>query len=79
MSKEKPGPTSEAGKRIASQNAAKHLMTGRVLVLPNEKRSDLDALVAQWQDEYLTDIVEAAKLGQEAAHSEWILLRVQRQ
>ncbi len=33
MSKEKPGPTSETGKRIASQNAAKHHMTGRVLLI----------------------------------------------
>jgi hypothetical protein len=73
------GPTSESGRRIASQNAAKHLMTGRVLLLPGENPSDLDALVAQWQEEYPTETVEAAKLVQEAAHSEWILLRVQRQ
>jgi hypothetical protein len=79
MSKEKPGPTTEAGKRIASQNAAKHHMTGRVLLLPTEKQSDLDALLAQWQEEYPTETVEAAKLVQEAAYSEWILLRVQRQ
>jgi hypothetical protein len=54
-------------------------MTGRVLLLPGEEQSALDALVAQWQEEYPTDTVEAAKLVQEAAHSEWILLRVQRQ
>jgi hypothetical protein len=79
MSKEKPGPPSESGKRSASQNAAKHLMTGRVLLLPGEKPCDLAALVAQWQEEYPTDTVEAAKLVQEAAHNEWLLLRVQRQ
>jgi hypothetical protein len=79
MSKEKPGPTSEIGKRIASQNAAKHNMTGRVLLIKGEDQSDLDALLAQWQNDYPTDTVEAAKLVQEAANSEWILLRVQRQ
>ncbi len=79
VSKQKPGPTSDAGKRIASQNAAKHHMTGRVMLVDGESQKDLDALLAAWFNDFPTDTIEAAKLVQEAANSEWILLRVQRQ
>jgi hypothetical protein len=73
------GPTSIAGKQITSQNAAKHHMTGRAPFIDGEFPKDFDDLLAQWQTDYPTDTVEAAKLVQEAANSEWILLRVQRQ
>ncbi len=79
MSKEKPGPTSEIGKQIASQNAAKHHLTGRALFITGESPKDFDLLLTQWQTDYPTDTIEAAKLVQDAAVSEWILLRVQRQ
>jgi hypothetical protein len=79
MSKDKPGPTTPEGKQIASQNAAKHHLTGRAPFIKGESPQAFQALLAQWQTDYPTHTVEAAKLVQEAALSEWILFRVQRQ
>jgi hypothetical protein len=79
MSKEKPGPTSPEGKRMASQNAAKHHLTGRAPLIDGESPEAFEALLLSWQTDYPTDTTEAAKLVQDAALCEWILLRVQRQ
>jgi hypothetical protein len=73
------GPTSDSGKQISSQNAAKHHMTGRAPFIQGESPQDFEKLLAGWQTDFPTYTTEAAKLVQEAALSEWLLLRVQRQ
>lgn len=48
----KPGPKTEEGKARSSQNALKHGLTAKTISLTNEDQAELDAILAEYMDDW---------------------------
>ena len=72
------GPTSDAGKRVSSQNATRHGVLSRRLIVGDERQEDLDLLCAGFrasvQPKTPLEVYLADKLG----HISWRLMRLER-
>ena len=73
------GPTTEAGKQIASRNAAKHNCTSTSLIVPGETQSEFDALLESLTAEYRPETQMQQIRVNEAARATWELQRAHRE
>jgi hypothetical protein len=73
------GPTTEAGKQIASRNAAKHNCTSKSLIVPGENQSEFDALLESLIAEYRPETDMQQIRVNEAARATWELQRAHRE
>jgi hypothetical protein len=73
------GPTTEAGKQIASRNAAKHNCTSTSLIVPGETQSEFDALLESLIAEYRPETQMQQIRVNEAARGTWELQRAHRE
>ena len=70
-----PGPTSPAGKAIASRNATKHGCCADTLILKSENPADFKSLEATWFKAYAPSDDAERHLVQELVHADWYLQR----
>ena len=76
--KKSTGPTSEAGKKITSQNALKTGVYSKSLILPGEDASEFQQLVEQFmQDFQPADIVEF-EIVRDLAGLAWKKIRLEK-
>ena len=73
------GPTTEAGKQIASRNAAKHNCTSKSLIVPGESQPEFDTLLESLIAEYLPETQMQQIRVHEAARATWELQRAHRE
>ena len=70
------GPTSEAGKRVASLNAVKSALTGQTVLLPTDDVARYQALVASLVEQHQPATDAQRRLVQSVADAEWRLARI---
>jgi hypothetical protein len=70
------GPTSVAGKAASSLNAFKTGIHAKSLVLPSEKRADLDQLIDQYFQRFHPASPEARLFVDDLIYCEWTLRRL---
>jgi hypothetical protein len=73
------GPPTEAGKQIASRNAAKHNCTSKSLIVPGETQSEFDTLLENLTAEYQPETQMQQIRVHEAARATWELQRAHRE
>jgi hypothetical protein len=73
------GPTTEAGKQIASRNAATHNCTSTSLIVPGETQAEFDALLESLSAEYRPETQMQQIRVNEAARATWELQRAHRE
>jgi hypothetical protein len=73
------GPTTEAGKQIASRNAAKHNCTSTSLIVPGENQAEFDTLLESLIAEYRPETEMQQIRVNEAARATWELQRAHRE
>jgi hypothetical protein len=75
------GPTSIAGKAIAAQNAVRHGMCSRTLVLKSEFQQEWENLLASLRRVYGEPAEDSvlAEFIYKTAHAEWVRRRAQRE
>ncbi len=69
------GPKSEAGKAAAALNNTRHGLAGAFRVLPTERQSDFDKLVAILRDEHQPATFTEATLVEAMAQHHWLRQR----
>ncbi len=70
------GPTSEAGKAASSMNAFKTGLHAKSLVLPSEKRADLEELIDEYYSTHSPKTPEARGLLDDVILCEWEIRRL---
>lgn len=72
------GPKTDAGKERSSQNALKHGLFSRQVVLPHESQEEYDAMLAELADHYRPVGIQEATIVREVADNHWKLERARR-
>lgn len=70
------GPTSDAGKRIASLNAVKTGLTGQTVLLPSDDAAAYEAMVATFVKQFQPANPPECQLVQNLADTRWRLNRI---
>ena len=70
------GPRSEAGKAVASLNAVKTGLTGRIVLLPSDDSAAYAAHIAEYESEYKPAALRERELVQSLADTSWRLKRI---
>jgi len=65
------GPTTEAGKQRSSQNALRHGLTSRIVVMPSEDLDDYQSHLKSFTDEYQPQGATESHLVQILADTSW--------
>lgn len=71
------GPTSRPGKKASSQNARKHGVRARTVIVGDERQEDFDRLAAGWRAEYEVDGQAAESLIGRVILADWMLRRAE--
>jgi hypothetical protein len=69
------GPTSATGKAVSSMNALKTGLHAKSIILPFEKRADLELLIQEHYDQHRPATPEARLLVDDLIYNEWNLRR----
>jgi hypothetical protein len=69
------GPTTEAGKERSSQNALKHGLFSRRVVLPHESQDEYDSMLAETTDHYQPVGPQESTFVREVVDNYWKLQR----
>ena len=72
------GPKTRWGKSVSSQNARKHGMRSRKLIVGDERQEDFDQLAAGWRAEYEPEGQAAESLMERVILNDWLLRRGER-
>jgi hypothetical protein len=72
------GPTTRNGKATSSQNARKHGMRSKTVIIGDEKQEDFDRLAAGWRAEYDDDGQATKSLLERVILNDWFLQRAER-
>jgi hypothetical protein len=73
--KKSTGPTSPAGKAVASMNNLRHGLRARTIILPGETQEEFDEILAGLQQEYQPQSSSEHYFVKEAAVAQWMLGR----
>jgi hypothetical protein len=73
--KRSTGPTSAAGKNIASLNHTRHGLAGAFRVLPTESQADFDAFLTALREEHQPETVTESALVDAMAEHHWLRRR----
>jgi hypothetical protein len=72
------GPKSRRGKAVSSQNARKHGMRSKKLIVEDETQEAFDSLAAGWRAEYDDDGQATKSLLERVILNDWFLRRAER-
>jgi hypothetical protein len=73
------GPKTPNGKANSSQNATKHGMRSRKVIIGDERQEDFDALAAGWRYEYEPEGQAGESLIERVILNDWLLRRAEAQ
>jgi hypothetical protein len=71
------GPKTPEGKANSSQNARKHGLRSRKLLIGDERQEDFDGLVAGWRAEYEPEGQAGESLSERVILGDWFLRRAE--
>src|ERR1700761_2608638 len=71
------GPKTPRGKTNASQNARKHGMRARTVIIGDERQEDFDRLAAGWRAEFDCEGQAAESLLERVIRGDWFLRRAE--
>ena len=73
------GPKTPSGKAVSSQNARKHGLRSRKVIVGEERQEDFDRLAAGWRAEYEPEGQAAESLMERVILNDWFLRRAEGQ